>query len=169
MAVTADKGVVVGLTQTEVILATWVGTLRYNAAGQSRLGAAHGFNGDGLIVDIDGALCECAVAKWANVFWSGTVGEVGGHDAGRLQVRGTRHPIGKLILHPTDPDDRAFILVVNDCPTFKLVGWIYARDGKRQEWWADPTRTKRPAFFVPHGNLAPMAMLDARDAGTEAG
>ena len=53
-------------------------------------------------------------------------------------------------------------LASGTAPTFKLRGWIRARDGKPPEFWRDPTQG-RPAFFVPAAALRPMR----RAAGNE--
>jgi hypothetical protein len=46
-------------------------------------------------------------------------------------------------------------LVTGLAPVFILRGWIWGREGKRDEWWTDPA-CGRPAFFVPQNALRPM-------------
>jgi hypothetical protein len=109
-------------------------------------------------LDIEGAAGEMAVAKLANIYWNGNMGNLKAADVGRLQVRTRSRDYYDLILHPTDPDDSAFILVVGKAPRFRIVGWIVARDGKLQKWWKDPAGN-RPAFFVPQSELIQFDVL----------
>lgn len=144
----------VELTDHEMRLAAHAGVERQLEA--LRLGRQdnHGFEGDGWGVHIEGACAEVAVAKATGRYWDAVVRrpeDLAG-DVGRgLQVRSTRRSNGSLIIHHSDPDDAAFVLVVAKPPVFNLVGWIRGRDGKHDEWWrAD---LPRPAFFVPQREL----------------
>jgi hypothetical protein len=104
------------------------------------------------------------VAKALGTFWSGSTTFATRHEGdlpGGVEVRTTTHAAGRLILHPTDPDDRRYILVVATLPIFDVVGWCYGRDAKRPEHWADPTGNNRPAFFTPRAALRPMAEWSA--------
>lgn len=116
---------------------------------------AHGFKADGWEIHIQGAAGEMAVAKWTRKYWSGNLGDLGADDVCKLQVRTRSRHDYELILHKSDPDDRAFILVTGLAPRFVLRGWIWARDGKREEYWKDPAGG-RAAFFVPQSALRPM-------------
>lgn len=106
--------------------------------------------------DIEGAAAEYVVARHYGKVWNALVSKPARRlgDVGAAEVRASRHPNGCLLLHESDPDDRGFILVVGACPEFKIVGWIKARDGKREEFWR--TDTGRPAFFVPQSALTPI-------------
>lgn len=105
---------------------------------------------------IQGAAGEMAVAKWAGRYWSGNLGDLKADDVGGAQVRTRSRHDYELIIHPDDHDDRAFILVTGRAPRFVLRGWIMGRDGKHSLWWRDPAKG-RPAYFVPHRVLRPMA------------
>jgi hypothetical protein len=74
---------------------------------------------------------------------------------GNVQVRSTSGHRNCLILHKTDPDDKAFVLVTGTAPNFVLRGWIWGRDGKNEEYWRDPVGG-RPAYFVPQSALLVM-------------
>lgn len=101
---------------------------------------------------INGALGECAVAKWLGIYWTGNLGNLQAADVGPFEVR-TRSRAGyDLILHESDPDDRAFVLVTGLNGEYVIRGWILARDGKKREYWKDPAGG-RPAFFVPQAQL----------------
>lgn len=99
---------------------------------------------------IEGALGECAVAKYLDIYWH--MGEKGGDDVGNHQVRTTPYEIGRLIIHPQDEDDVRYYLAVGCNGRYVIKGWILGRDGKREEFWDDPTGN-RPAYFVPQKNL----------------
>jgi hypothetical protein len=117
---------------------------------------AYGYDGDGWDVHCDGAIAEYVVAKALNRFWLPVAAN---HrtlegDVGRLQVRSTRLHAGSLILHHRDPDDAGYVLVIANPPTYRLAGWCYGHEGKRQHFWREDTG--RPAFFVPQGELRPV-------------
>ena len=118
---------------------------------------AHKFSGDGWGAHIDGALAELAVAKALNHYWlpvvSGDPRRLTG-DVGDYQVRSTTIRAGSLIIHPTDPDNARFFLVINTTPTYNVVGSILGSQAKDPRWWR--TDTGRPAFFVPQQALDPI-------------
>ncbi len=124
---------------------------------------AHGFIGDGYRIDVIGALCEYAVAKGLNLFWSGVRVNpfILPGDVGVLQVRGATDPAYRLIVHDCDRDDAVFVLVIGDDrrSSFDIIGWIVASDAKRVEWYSDPSGKQRPAYFVPRTALHPIDTL----------
>ena len=102
---------------------------------------------------IEGALGECAVAKALNMYWAGK-GTVGAADVGLdLEVRTTPIAKGRLILHPADKDNAAYVLVTGLNGTYQIRGWVYGWDGKQEKYWDDPSEKNRPAFFVPQEDL----------------
>jgi hypothetical protein len=117
---------------------------------------AHGFNGDGWGVHVEGCGAELAFAStyakaWVPVHddFKGLPGDVEG-----TQVRSTPRANGCLLIHPSDPDDKPFVLVTGRIPSFVLRGWCYGEEGKHTQWWN--TSTGRPCFFVPQTALRPM-------------
>lgn len=153
--------ITVELDKWERLHATTVGSWRQLAnAGRPD---AHGFAGDGTGAHVQGSLAEFAVAKSLNLHWSGVrenpVRLPG--DVGRMQVRSTTKPSGRLIVHDRDDDEAVFVFVVADACgyRFDLAGWIRGAAAKRAEWWEDPTGRGRPAFFVPRSALAPVTDL----------
>jgi hypothetical protein len=36
---------------------------------------------------------------------------------------------------------------------YVIRGYLYGKDAKRQEWWRDPTKKNRFAYFVPQSAL----------------
>lgn len=117
----------------------------------------HGYDGaDNWTAHIEAVGSEMAVAKLLGRYYVDTADPDYGGDVGaRLQVRHTTLPNGRLIVHPSDPDDHFYVLVTGELPTYEVVGGLYARDCKREEWWTDPG-TGRPAFFVPRDALKPL-------------
>jgi hypothetical protein len=102
--------------------------------------------------EIDGALGEVAVAKAMGAYWYGaeTYARAKG-DAARLQVRSTQREGGSLIVHPDDPDDAVFVLVVGRPPRFRIPGWLAGGEAKQERWWRTDIPT--PAYLVPQAAL----------------
>ena len=108
-------------------------------------------------MEVEACAAELLVAKTLGVYWHLTTEafhDLPG-DCGNVQVRHTMREDGRLILHEHDPDGARFVLVVGAYPNQRIVGWIYARDGKSQSFWWDGTG--RPAYFVPKEYLRPMS------------
>lgn len=104
---------------------------------------------------------EMAVAKYLNLFWSGSVGDYKAPDVGGLvEVRTINKAGRRLIVHPEDRDWAPYVLVdVSNQPMMKLVGWMFGTDAKNKKYWADPTGKGRHAYFVPQSDLLPMEQL----------
>lgn len=147
--------VTVELTPLEMELAATAGIMRRIEGRKRGRPEPWGEPPDGWGADIEGAGAEMALAKVLGRYWAGAVvedpRELDGDVGQRVQVRHTPRRNGCLLLHPTDPDDHAFVLVVGAMPTYRIIGWLYARQGKRESYWR--TDTGRPAFFVPQGAL----------------
>lgn len=140
----------------EVVSAAEVGVRRHVANRAKQNNHRFGKPKDLWSTDIQGALAECVLAKAIDRYWRPLVREpqtLEG-DVGREQVRSTSRTNGCLILHPPDPDDARFWLVVGDVPTFRVIGWIRGVDGKQPEYWQQGDG--RPAFFVPQDALTPV-------------
>jgi len=109
--------------------------------------------------DIVGAVGEAAVAKALNYFWlgNGSALDYAG-DVGPFHVRATEREGGCLILHDRDDDSAQYYLarlkLEGLAPSVELSGWIYGRDGKRQDYWRTDVRC--PAYFVPQAALRPV-------------
>jgi len=147
------------LTSAEVFHGAVTGVMRQVSNLRDGRQDRHGIAREqGWQAHIEGALGELVVARYTNRFWSGNLGKLRADDVGDLQVRTRSRHDYELILHPTDPDDRAFVLVTGTAPTYRLIGWIRGREGKRQEWWKDPAGG-RAAYFVPQRALRPMVAL----------
>ena len=153
----------VRLSPAEMMHAAMVGIMRQITNLRDGRQDAHGFNGTGWSEHIEGAAGEMAVAKALGHYWSGNHGRLRADDVGRLQVRTRSRSDYDLIVHDTDSDDRAFVLVRGKAPEFEVVGWIWGRDAKNPSHWADPAGG-RPAYFVPAAELRPLEELDVEIA-----
>ena len=138
------------LSNQEILLAAFAGVVRV-VKGRQQLNDQYGAKRDWNI-DIEGCLGEMVVAKALGKYWHG-IQVVGGDDVGDgLEVRMTTHDNGRLILHEKDYDDRRYYLVTGSLGTYCLRGYILGAEGKKSEYWSDPTG-KRPAYFVPQSAL----------------
>lgn len=154
------------LSASELLLAAGVGMRRHASHVLRNTKDLHGAP-ESWDPDVEGACAELAAARALCAYWTASVDHRERHAGdiltreGPVEVRCGTRPESRLILHPEDPDDRRFVLVVGRAPAFDVVGWILARDGKRPEHWADPTGNNRPAFFTPRATLRPMAEWSA--------
>lgn len=150
--------ITITLTRHELAIAALLGIQRQIENLFKGRPDAHGASPEaGWEIHIQGAAGEMAVAKWANKYWSGNLGDLDADDVGRAQVRTRSRHSYELPIHMTDRDDRAFILVTGLAPNFVLRGWIWGGEAKRTEFWKDPAGG-RPAFFVPQSALRPMRL-----------
>lgn len=147
------KAETVALAGHEIMLAAVAGTMRQienikrNRAPAYGAGASNDWQ-----LHIEGALGEFALAKYLNLRWDGK-GKLRAPDVGEVDCRTRSRADYDLIIHPDDPDDRVFWLIIGANGMYRVLGWILGRDGKREEWWADPSGKGRPAFFVPQSAL----------------
>jgi hypothetical protein len=153
------------LTWSEVAIAARIGearTIRNRAKGNGhRHGKAPGAD---WTTDIEAACAEVAAAKGLGVFMpvTTTPDEDRHGDLGYgIHVRHSDRDDARLILHPDDQDEGYFVLVTGLAPVYALPGFIRGVEGKREEWWCDPTGQGRDAFFVPQRDLHPIEGLVA--------
>lgn len=147
----------------EMVTALYLGGRREIENRLKRRTDRYGCNPQGLgwAEHIEGASGEMAVAKATGRFWAGNNGDLSAADVGLLQVRTTAWDTGCLLLHPSDKDEQVFILAVGKSPSYRLAGWTFAKEGKRQEFWKDKGNG-RPCFFVPQDALREMSSLPPR-------
>ena len=161
--------VTVKLTSTELAFAGFTGVMRQISALQHRRSDANGKGWPTRSVsehwgfEIDGAAAEMAVAKYLGRYWRplaerGRLSSVPADIGENVQVRSTRNPAGPLIVHPRDDDAHVFVLVITRPPCFDLIGWLYGREAKRDEWWF--IGVPHPAFFADQCELHDIAALD---------
>lgn len=138
---------IVELTYAEMQMATVIGVQRHIENIKNKQKSVRGEVPElAWQRHIEGALSECALAKFLNVYWS--KGKWDQPDVGNVDVRVTHLPHGKLILHDSDKDDRRYYFLVGINGTYDIKGYILGKDGKRPEFWADPSGKNRPAYFI---------------------
>lgn len=104
--------------------------------------------------EVLGAWGECAVAKHSGLYFYDIGGpDKAAPDVGPLHVRTTTGDKG-LRIYPNDPDPEPCVLVVPlRPPTFSIVGWVWAIDGRRDEWVC---HLNRGGHWVPQSALRPI-------------
>lgn len=152
---------IVELTPSEMRFGASVGIERRLSALEHKRKDRYGKpKGDPWGIDITSSMAELAVAKATGAYWFAHVGsadtELPG-DVGNLQVRSTGYATGCLVLHKADDDDAKFLLVIANAPRFKIAGWMFGKDGKKEKYWK--TEWERPCYLVPQDDLTPIAVL----------
>lgn len=149
----------VTLAWPEVALAANVGCLRRIAALQRGLKNKFGPEPGSpwWQRDIQGACGELALAKYLGVYWHPTVGELGRRDVAGCEVRTRPRTGDALPIRKDDPDGR-YVLVTGDAPTYTIVGWVWASDGKQEQYWRD-WADGRFLYYVPQDALEDLSSL----------
>lgn len=114
--------------------------------------------------EITGTLCELAVAKYLGVYPEFTVNTFKAPDVSGLQIRGTTHPAGRLIVRPDDRDVDVFVLVIRNFNTFDIKGWVTGAKAK-QVGTKEAPNNRPPCWFVPPEKLNKLDLLPGYMAG----
>jgi hypothetical protein len=125
-----------------------------------RYGGKFGANVIDERADFGGALGEIALSKAFNLWWTAPL-DVGTGDVGDLiESRAAwKRPRWGLRITKEDKPELPFVCVDLSClPTVSIVGWDYARECKRDEWWGDPTG-RGGAYWKPTDQLRDCAEL----------
>lgn len=149
----------VELWEEDILLATEVANMRNKSQREAK--RRDGLvSGSSLGRDLQGALAELAVSRALSLPWDGKwlpipvwdTWKIEGNDVGKLEIRSTDRADGRLILHPSDKDFSPYVLVTSSTDhKYKLVGWVYGKDGKDNKYWRD--NVPRPCYMVPQANL----------------
>lgn len=146
---------IVTLTDHELRLAAMSGVERRLSARNLDRKGAHGFNRDDFWqIDIEGLCAEWAVAKALGVYYGPVVGHLDteeGDVLSNVQVRSTKYESGHLLIHKKDPDDHRYVLVCGGDGHYRICGWLYAKDGKKDKYWK--THRGRSAYWIPQSDL----------------
>lgn len=147
------------LTDEDIVQAKTVAEMRNKS--QREAGRPDGLvKGSSIGRDLQGTFSELAVSRALNLPWDGRFVPIAqwdkwkheGNDVGKLEIRSTDRPDGRLILHPSDKDYSPYVLVISTPhPNYKLVGWIWGNEGKDSKYWR--TNVPRPCFMVPQTDL----------------
>lgn len=143
---------IVELTIHEILVASQVGILRQcediKAAKKSFIGEKQD---TAWQRHIEGALSECAMAKYLNVFWSKSPWY--NPDVGDVEVRTTHHENGSLIIRERDKDDTKYFLLTGMNGKYHIRGYIFARDAKQPQYFMSKVAGRPPSYFVPQSDL----------------
>lgn len=94
----------------------------------------NGGKDDPFLRHVYGAIGECAFAKFANIYWDGSVNRFNGmgQDVGDFQVRARSAKNLPMIIRPNDKDNDLFVLVqmVNGLREWNIAGYISGKRGK---------------------------------------
>lgn len=115
---------------------------------------------------IHGQMAEHAVCKALGLYPIASVDGIGGDDPGGYAIRSTPWNDGCLIVNQSElpeADDKRFLLVVGHWPRFRLAGWLYGAEARRDEWWRPDERP--PSWWVPQSSLRPVESLKSEATG----
>lgn len=150
----------VTLTDYELAQASQVGCLRFIA--DVRRKKKPSANPNEWQIHIEGACGEMAAAKATGKYWGGTVNtfKSGGDIVSDYwEVRTRSSHDYDLIIRDDDPDDRLYILVTGQAPTYSVRGWMWGRDAKKTAWRKN-YGNYQAAFFVPQSYLKDLEDLN---------
>jgi len=114
--------------------------------------------------DVNGAIAELACAKWAGVYWNGTIGETTLPDVGPWQIRSKIEDGHRLVIRPTDSDNEKYVSVLVTLPTVVLCGWMWGHEGKEAKWLKEYP-PKPPMYFIEDHCLRDMQDLATKQPG----
>ncbi len=107
--------------------------------------------------DIEGALAEMAFAKWAGVFYNGSVGQFKEADVGQsIAIRHTRHTKGRLILRDGDPQQHTYVLLTGGYGRYTIAGHIPGYLAMADKYKSRPDPKRAECFAVPQEALTPV-------------
>lgn len=106
-----------------------------------------------------GTIGEWTVAKALRIWWpGGVVCENGASDLPHdVEVRTGMKDHYRLLVYPSNRDDRRFVLAVGVWPHVRIAGWLYGHEAKRTEWW--DVSLDEPAYAVPQDALRDLSEL----------
>jgi hypothetical protein len=152
-------------TDAELERANRVGDARQEFHEARGTGDAHGFRGDGRLVNRQGALAELVVASWLGVAdqWIELVDEfrdVPGDVLPGVDVRYNSRSTGDLLLRDRDKPERLYVLVrPHRARSLELSGWIRGADGLHAIWRTDLHNGRPPCYLIPATELRSMPLL----------
>ena len=105
---------------------------------------------------IEGALSECALAKVMNVYWNKR--SFPHPDVGDVDCRSTPYHTGHLQIKKNDPEDRKFYLLIGINGKYRIAGWIWGKDAKKQQYWGTKGDARDPCYWIPQSDLIPFGV-----------
>lgn len=114
---------------------------------------AHQTPWERILLDVEAAGAEVAVAKYLGVYWAPTFGSNVVDINPNIDVKFTKHLTGRLLVYPEADPDRRYVLVTGAMPTYNIIGWIDGHDAKVDEFLDQPDRRRPPLYCVPQERL----------------
>lgn len=103
---------------------------------------------------IHGKMAEFAGARCLGRAWTPGGADISTGDVDdRVEIRGTEHEHGHLLLYERDREiaHREFVLMVGNYPDFRLAGWIVGSEGMLDRFWHDDADP--PCWWVSQSAL----------------
>lgn len=147
------------LTWAEIMLAGQVGTMRSVSSRKQGLNRVVHNVKSNWSNDFDGAAAEMAYAKYRNVYYEPSINTFKAPDVTQDQIRSTLHPNGKLLIRENDVLEERFILVICSSPIYRMAGWLWTSEAKKDEWFRPADDTGVAAWWVPQNALHSMETL----------
>ena len=158
-------GVWIRLGYSELVIGAVVGILRHIEAVVRGRPDRHGFEGDGWGAHIEGALAEMAAAKAINAYWDAplnTFNSPSRGDVGPYEVRRRSRQDYEVLIRPGDADSKVHIAVFGCAPRFRIAGWLFGYEAKKDEWLQGHA-DRDPAWFMPQCKLRGLDTLPRGD------
>lgn len=127
--------------------------------------------------DVHGAMVEAGVALFCNDFseWSRRqLADTWGPDTERYEIRGSKHPRGRLILHKDEKyPDMPVVFGTYDSGKGEewdrevvICGWLASiLDGQDDRFWGQPRGFRNEVFAIPQSDLlSPQSLLEYLEA-----
>lgn len=110
--------------------------------------------------DIEAAGAEIAFAKARGLYWQPSEGpqppDQG--DVAAYEVRLATKLDGPLTVYRFTADEKLCVLVTGKMPVFHVIGYLYAREAKRPEFWREFANNRDGgAYLVPQHALCPIS------------
>ena len=165
------------LTKESMAIAGMVALFRQIENIEKNRKHAHGASNEySWQMHIEGCMGEFITAKYLGIFWDGKLGDLSPGDIGKIEARTAGGATGfekgnihdrRLCIHKTDKDDSPFVHITGVNGYYQIHGWLYGKEGKKDEYWQDPTGQKRFAYYADNDKLRSMPTLkELVDAGT---
>lgn len=106
---------------------------------------------------VEGAMGECALAKWLKMPWTGAERFYAHGDIGCIQVRTAARDSDCLIVRDRDDPMQPYVLLTGKYGFYTARGWLFAFEAMIDRYRRDST-----SWFVPQPFLKSMGLL--RDA-----
>jgi len=152
-----EKNTWVTLTLEEMYIGALGGILRrirkWKNLREDQWGADHR---DGWQLDIEGACGELAFASASGLFWRGPCG-VRVDDIDGIEVRTASKDNYRLIVTPSDPENKMYVLMVGKDGRYRFAGSIMGYEAKVEKYLDDPNQ-QGERYFVPQCDLVDFHM-----------